>query len=102
MVHKRRSDYFLTECFRNTVRLETRELLNSINARASWNAQDFVSKLAISKLEYWNTNVDNLNLKGLQICLFNIYTDDSVTSYDGYIEAFRDASVHMERANNMF
>ena len=53
MVHKRGSDYFLTECFRNTVRLETRELLN----RASWNAQDFVSKVAISKLEYWNTNI---------------------------------------------
>ena len=78
----------------NKVRLRTRELFNCINARASWNAPVLVSKLAISELEYWNTNVVNLNLKGkslqcLQICLFNIYTDASATGYGGYIESFK-------------
>ena len=88
----------------NKVRLRTRELCNCINARASWNAPVLVSKLAISELEYWNTNVVNLNLKGkslqcLQICLFNIYTDTSATGYGGYIKAFRETSMHMEGAN---
>ena len=88
----------------NKVRLRTRELFNCINARASWNAPVLVSKLAISELEYWNTNVVSLNLKGkslqcLQICLYNIYTDASATGYGGYIEAFRETSMHMERAN---
>ena len=84
--------------------LGTRELFNCINARASLNAPVLVSKLAISELEYWNTIVVKLNLKGkslqcLQICLFNIHTDACATGYDGYIEAFRETSMHIERAN---
>ena len=51
----------------NKVRLRTRELFNCINARAGWNAPVLVSKLAISQLEYWNTNVVNLNLKGTSL-----------------------------------
>ena len=88
----------------NNVRLRTRDLFKCINARASWNAPVLVSKLAISELEYWNTNVVNLNLMGkslqcLQICLFYIYTDASATGYGGYIEAFRETPMQIERAN---
>ena len=89
---------------RSRVRLRTRELFNCIIAGASLNAPVLVSKLAISELEYWNTSVVNLYLKGkslqcLQICLVNIYIDASATGYGGYIEAFRQISVHTERAN---
>ena len=71
------------------VQLKSREMFNSINSKASWNAPVLVSNGAMEELRFWRSQIRALNGRPLQETFqfaHNIYSDASSVGCRGFIE----------------
>ena len=79
--------------FGNVVRLYTRSLCQCILDKASWNAKVKLSANALNEVQFWCSNVEQLNKIGCDlqtvtasdVCDFTLFCDASDVGFGGFV-----------------